>query len=203
MGPLEKGGGGHSPLVPAEGLHLQGESPVVASRGQPGHESGPVHGAVKGQEVLIPRAVVIVEMESGEAGAIPFQIGLPLSPAEMMAAVVAEAGEGAGQRGQGGVQMGGVAQVFQREDNAAAFGGGLPPAGGGRSPGETAAAGRGRPSDGPPGRGRRRRRSPPGPRQGRRRSGRRRRPGVHRALTPSKGAWAFSTRRPARRASSG
>ena len=68
MGPLEKGGDGHSPLVPAEGLHLQGESPVVASRGQPGHESGPVHGAVKGQEVLIPRAVVIVEMESGEAG---------------------------------------------------------------------------------------------------------------------------------------
>lgn len=77
--------------------------------------------------MLIPRAVVIVEMESGEAGAIPFQIGLPLSPAEMMAAVVAEAGEGAGQRGQGGVQMGGVAQVFQREDNAAAFGGGLHP----------------------------------------------------------------------------
>lgn len=28
-------------------------------------------------------------------------------------------------------------------------------------------------------------------------------PGVHRALTPSKGAWAFSTRRPTRRARSG
>lgn len=69
-----------------------------------------------------------MKVEGGEADPIPFQIRLPPPPAEMMAAVVAEAGEGASQGGQGSVQVGGVTQVFQREDDAAAFGGGLPPA---------------------------------------------------------------------------